>query len=51
MHDAKTADSTTNAALPAIRPTEFTFSVTFVIEEWPVILQDKASGCWTAGDS
>jgi hypothetical protein len=29
MHDAKTADSTTNAALPAIRPSTLTIPVTF----------------------
>ena len=38
-------------ALPAIRPTVFTIEMKFDSEEWTAIVEDKASGCWTAGDS
>ena len=48
MHDAKTADSTTNAALSA---TTVTIPVTFNIQEWPVIVESTAKGSWTADDS
>jgi hypothetical protein len=51
MHDAKTADSTTNAALPALPATTFTIPVTFNIEEWHLIVEDQASGSYTAADS
>ena len=51
MHDAKTADSTTNAALPALPVTTFTIPVTFNIEEWSIIAEAKANGSWTAADS
>ena len=40
----------TNRALPALPPTTFTIPVTFDIGEWPVIVEDKASGSWTAED-
>lgn len=41
----------TNAAKPALPATTFTIPVTFDIEEWPVIVEDRASGSWTAADS
>src|ERR1035437_1150769 len=30
--------------------TTFTIPVTFDIKEWTLIVEDMASGCWTAGD-
>ena len=47
MNNTKSVHDT-SAALPA---TTFTIPVTFDIEEWPVIVEDKASGSWTAADS
>ena len=48
MNKTNAVHSTTTVALPA---TTVTIPVTLNIEEWPVIVEVKASSSWTAGDS
>jgi hypothetical protein len=48
MIKTKSVHSTTTVARPV---TTFTVPVTFDTEEWDMIVEDEASGCWTAGDS
>ena len=48
MNDSKTVHSTT---MVAHRATEVTIPVTFTIREWPIIVEAKAKGTWTAHDA